>query len=518
MNARTRFALALLAATIVAPASTPAATGTASAAATAVAPAPPAAEPIPAHPRELRFPPLAFEVPRAEAHRHRLKNGVTLYLVEDHALPLFEVSVQARIGTFLDRADQPGAASLTGSMMRQGGAGAWTAEQLDERADFLASELASGTGDTTSSASVDCLSSALDDCLDLLFAMMMAPRFQQDRLDVEKSDTLEAMKQRNDDPESIQDREWGWLLFGRDHFGTRKLTAVELASVTREQLVAFHRAWWRPEQMVIAVSGDLTAAALLPRLEKRFAAWPRGSVAATVPWPPPAPTFAPVPGLYHVEKEIPQARVELGHRSRQWDSAWSDPHAYAALVMNNILGGGGFTSHLTKRIRSDEGLAYSAGSRLDVGVFWPGTFQIYFQSKNETAAFAAKIALEEVRAMQEKAPTEEELRVAKASFVESFPRRFDSANAVANLFAADDLLGRPHDYWQRYRDRIGAVTADDVQAAARSDLHPDRLVVLMVGPWAQLEPGDPQGRAKLVTLGLGETHHLPLRDPLTLEP
>lgn len=476
-----------------------------------------AAQTLPAHPRELRYPPLAFEVPRAEQHRHTLVGGVTVYVVEDHDLPLVDVTLHLRGGSFLEPAAQTGLAALTGDLLRSGGAGEWTAEQLDERADFLAAQLGSNSGDTTSSASVNCLRTALDDCLDLLFGIAQRPRFQQNRLDIAAGNLREAMKQRNDEPAAILEREWGWLLYGADHFSVRRATEASLAAIGRDDLVAFHRRYWRPENVVVAVAGDVDTRAVLAQLERRFAAWPEGE-RAQVPWPPPAPQHTPQPGLYHVEKDIPQGRVHIGHLTRQWDAQWSDPAAFAGIVMNDILGGGGFTARLTKRIRSDEGLAYSAGSSYAVGPFWPGVFRVFFQSKNETVAYAASIALAEIRSMQQQPPSEEELRVSKASFVETFPRRFESPDAVANLFASDDLLGRPHEYWVRYRERIAAVTAEDVQEAARADLHPDRLVALTVGPWAQIAAGDPQGRAKMETLGLGAVRQLPLRDPLTLEP
>ncbi|HEV8631201.1 MAG TPA: pitrilysin family protein, partial [Thermoanaerobaculia bacterium] len=305
---------------------------------------------IPARPGKLRFPPLSFTVPKAEAYRHVLANGVTVYLVEDHTLPVVDVELQSRLGSFLDPAGKVGVAEMTGTMLRQGGAGDWTAEQLDERADFLAAELGSETGDTSGGASVNCLASALDDCLDLLFTMVQRPRFQTDRLDVAKSNLTEEMKQRNDQAEEIQGREWQWLLYGTEHFTSRLPTAASLAAISRDDLVAFHRDYWRPENLVVAVAGDVQPAAFLAKLEQRFAGWPAGK-GAPVPWPPPPPRSTPTPGLYHVEKDIPQARVTMGHLGTQWDAQWSDPHAYAALVMNDILGGGGFTSHIPKRIR-----------------------------------------------------------------------------------------------------------------------------------------------------------------------
>jgi zinc protease len=476
-----------------------------------------AAQPIPAHPRELGYPPLAFEVPRAEQYRHQLSNGVVVYVVEDRALPLVNVSISSRVGSFLEPAEATGLAALTGTMLRQGGTERMSAEELDERVDFLAANLGAGVGDTSANASLSSLSNVLDESLELLFDMIQRPRFQQDRLEVEKGKLLEAMKQRNDHPASILGREWDWLLYGTDHFSTAQPTAATLAAIERPRLQEFHTRYWRPEGMVVAVSGDVETAAVLARLEELFARWPAGE-GAEVPWPPPPPRHTPRPGLYHVEKEIPQGRVQIGHLGLTWDPQWADPESYAVMVMNDILGGGGFTSRITQRVRSDEGLAYSAGSAYGIGVHWPGIFRISFQSRNPTVGYAAKIALDEVRRIRETPVSPEELRTSKNSFIETFPRRFDSSRAVAALFASDELLDRPHDYWYQYRARIEAVDAAAVQRAVAQHLHPDRMVALVVGPWEEIVGPDADPRGSLRELFPGTVQHLPQRDPLTLEP
>src|SRR4029434_3347440 len=112
------------------------------------------------------------------------------------------------------------------------------------------------------------------------------------------------------------------------------------------------------------------------------------------PWPPPAPGFTPKPGLYHVEKDIPQGKVNIGHLGTWWDR-WDNPDNFGLMVMNDILGGGGFTSRITKKVRSDEGLAYGASSNFSIGDFYPGIFRIGYASKNPTVALAAKISMEE---------------------------------------------------------------------------------------------------------------------------
>lgn len=469
---------------------------------------------IPPRPEQLAYAPLKFEVPDAASYRHELAGGVVAYVVPDHSLPLVKVSLNFRTGAFREAPGKPGVAALAATMLRQGGTERMTPEQFDQRADFLAANLTSSASATGATVALDVLSSALDDGLGLLFDLVRTPRFDAARLAVEKGKLLEAMKQRNDDAGDIRDREWDWLMYGADHYSSRRLTEAGLAAIDRQDLVDFHRRTYGPEGLVIAISGDVEPDAILARIGQGLAGW---SAAESAPWPPAGPAFEPRPGLYQVEKDIPQGKVVIGHRSVQWHD-FADPEMYALMVMNDIYGGHGFTARLMKRVRSDEGLAYGAYSDYDLGFFWPSSFDISFASKNETVAYAAAIALEELGKMRAQPVTAEELEVSKASFIDSFPRSFESPARVARLFAADEILGRPHDYWTRFRERIRAVTAAQVQAAAQKYLHPDQLVMLVVGKWSEIEPGDPQGRAKMAQFFGGEVTRLPLRDPLTLEP
>jgi zinc protease len=126
--------------------------------------------------------------------------------------------------------------------------------------------------------------------------------------------------------------------------------------------------------------------------------------------------------------------------------------------------------------------------------------------------------LEEIDKMKQAPPTDEELRVSKNSFIDTFPRQFESPADIAGTFAQDEIIGRPHDYWSHYRERFQAVTAAQVQAAAQRYLHPEQLTVLVVGKWADIEPGDAGHRASMKEFFGGKVEHLPLRDPLTLAP
>jgi predicted Zn-dependent peptidase len=473
---------------------------------------------IVSHPNDLKYSKLEFTVPEAKDYRHELSNGIPVYIVEDHALPLVDISISLRIGSFLEQTDEElkrGVAQFTGTLMRQGGAGGKTAEEFDEAVDFLGTNMGSFTGSTQGGASMNSTTMVLGQSLDLFFDMLKNPGFEQERIDIRTDELVENMKQRNDDAQDIAGREWSWLMRGEEHYSSRSSTVSDVAAIDRDDLVAFHKKYWTPDTMMIAVSGDVKAEEILKELETRFPGWEAGQ--ADVPWPPPPPAFTPTPGVYHVEKDIPQGRVRIGHPGVQ-RTDWADPDLFALQIMNDILGGGGFTSRLVKRIRSDEGLAYSAGSRFGIGDYWPGTFMMSYQSKSETVAFAAQIAVQEVKKMMGEAVTESELETAKASFIDTFPGRFESAGAIAGTFMNDEYMGRPQDYWQKYQERMGAVTVEDVQRVAKKYLDPEQLVFLIVGKWDEIKPGDADGRASMKEFFGGAATKLPLRDPLTLEP
>lgn len=480
----------------------------------AVAPQTAGAQAVAPRPEQLQYGPLEFEVPDAQRFRHQLPGGIVAYVVPDRSLPLVNVVLTLRTGAFREPATKPAVAEMTATMMRVGGTVTRTPEAFDERADFLAAQVGSTSGDTSARVSLNVLSTALDDGLDLLFDMLRQPRFDEGRLAVEKGKSLEAMKQRNDDADSIRGREWAWLMYGRHHFVSREIAARELESITRADLAEFHRRTYGSEKMLIAVSGDVEPKAIVANLAKRLRGF---NAAEPAPWPPKGPDFKPQPGLYHAEKDIPQGKVSIGHRSIQVED-WSNQDLYAIEVMNDILGGGGFTSRLVKRIRSDEGLAYGAGSNFGIGPFWPTVFSMGYASKNPTVAYAMEILLEELDKIRREPVTDEELVISKRSFIDTFPRSFESAAQIAGTFVQDDLLGRPHSYWTDYRRRIEAVTAEQVLAAAAKFLKPEALVTLVVGKWDEIAPGDPQGRAKMDQFAGGRVEHLPARDPLTLEP
>jgi zinc protease len=463
---------------------------------------------IPDHPDKLTFKPITYTPPRAPDHRVVLKNGMVVFIAEDPTLPLVNVALTIRTGSWLEPAGKEGVASLTGSQIRRGGSRALTAEQLDEKLDFLAAQAATSIGDTAGSASLNALRDTLDDSLKVFVEMLKEPRFQEDRLKLAKEQALQAMKKRNDDSEDIERLEWNVLLYGEKHFTNRFTTQASIDSITRQDLVDFHRKYVHPANMVAAVSGSFSRAAMIQKLEAAFAGWPgTRPVVASIP----AEIATAQPGIYRIQKDVPQGRVTVGLPAVKRD----DPDVYALEVMNEILGGSGFTSRITRTVRSNEGLAYSAGSALRFGIYYPGSFRAVFQSKNRTVPYATFLVLEEVKKIRDGLVTDEELDTIKKNLIETFPSTFATKAQTVAIFAADEYTGRSPDYWQTYRDRIKAVAAADVQRVARKHLTPDKMVILVVGDQKEISIADDKHAARLETLGLPVTT-LSLRDPMTM--
>jgi len=469
---------------------------------------------IAARPEKLTYPPLNYEPPDPAAYRVALKSGPTAYVVTDRELPLVNISVYVHVGEYLNPAGKEGLASLTGYLLARGGTASKTAEEMEERLAFLAAQLNSGVADTQGTVSLNLLSKDLEEGLQILREVLSTPRFQEDKIALRKQQMLQSMKERNDDSSSIQAREAGFLAFGDDFWANHLATAESVGSISAEDIGKFHQQFFHPRNFVLAVSGDFDRDQMIQKLETLFSDWPYAGQAA-----PPIPTatrFA-APGAYIVDKDVNQGRVSMMLPGVLRE----DPDFFSITIMNDILGGGGFTSRITSRVRSDEGLAYDARSSFPGGIYFPLPFTAAFQTKSRTVPFAISIVLEEMKGMTAAPVSDQEIGTSKSGFVDRFPRTFATKAQVANTFAQDEFTGRyarNPDFWKTYRARVQSVSKEDVLRVAKKYLIPEKLVLLMVGQKDEVLLGHPSHPVKLQDLVGGKITELPLRDPLTLKP
>jgi len=465
---------------------------------------------IPDRPEKLVFPDLTFDVPDADSMRFELADGTPVYAMKDSEFPLVDITVFFRGGRYLEPEGKAGLAAITGDAWRTGGAGDYSAQDLDEELDFLAANLSTNVGDVTGSVSLNVLSKDLDKAMAIFMDVLTKPRFQGDRFAKTKDNMLQAMKQRNDDTSDIEAREWDRLIYGDAYWMNQLATKASVDGVTADDCKKFVSSLVRSGNLVIAISGDFEQAEMEALLNRTIATLPKLEKALPAV---PQPTATTEKGVYVINKaDVNQGRVSIGQLGYKLGA----PNQFPLMIGSDILGGGGFTARMMKTIRSDEGLAYSAYASLNFPVTIPGTFQAYYQSKSSTCAYAAEIFFDLLKDMRTAPPTDEELRTAKASFIETFPRRFASASQMVGLFATDELLGRPHSYWADYRDNVAAVTGDEVEKAMAADLDPSKMIMLVVGNIEEIMKGHPEHEAKLSDFG--EIKELPLRDPMTLEP
>ncbi|MDB6023639.1 MAG: Peptidase domain protein [Pedosphaera sp.] len=465
-------------------------------------------------PEQLKFPPLVYEPPSPAQFRVTLKSGPVAYVIPDRTLPLVNIAVFVRTGSYLEPAGKEGLADLTGYLLARGGTKSQPAEQLEERLAFLAAQLNSGIGESQGSVSLNLLSKDLDEGLGILREVLTAPRFQDDKIALRKQQLLQGMKQRNDESEAIEAREYGFLAHGEQFWANRYPTAASLDGITRADVENFHHQWFHPDNFVLAVSGDFDRDEMVGKLEKLFADWP---FTGEKPSPIPTDTVLAKPGVYIVDKEVNQGRVTIQLPGIKRE----DPDYFPVQVMNDILGGGGFTSHIMSSVRSDEGLAYSAGSSFPGGVYYPSTFTAEFQSKSRTVAYAASIVLKEMKKMTEGPPNVQELEISKRGYIDRFPHSFATKAQVASMFAQDEFTGRyarDPEYFHEYRARIEAVTGGDVERVAKKYLAPDKAVILVVGQKSDISMKLPEHPVTLQELTSGPVTELPLRDPLTMKP
>lgn len=440
---------------------------------------------IGARPAWEQLPPPIAEgpiVPQQRLHRAKLDNGVSVLILEDHSLPRLALGVVTRRGAESESTAQAGVASLTLDVMKRG-AGSRDALALARAVEEMGASLSASTGWDSASVGVSGLSEDAERLFDVMTDVVRKPRFDPGEVARARAEQLAAFEQEKDEPHALAGKQMARVLYDGHRYGVSiDGEPATVAKLDAAALRAFHARLFTPDQSIVYVVGDVTAADALAQVRTHFGVWPAAAgLERGVPAPDPTPASRRV--VIVDRPDLAQASLAIGHEgiSRR------DPERIAADLMNTILGGGGFLSRLMTKVRADEGLAYGIGSGFSLR-WYPGPFLVSTSTRAAEAGRVVEITLGQMEAMRAEAPSAAELQLVKSFSSGRFVLGLETSTAIAGSLVDLDVYDLPPDSLDTYRTRVQAVTQNDVAAAARRLLHPDRVAIIAVGPAAALRP------------------------------
>lgn len=412
-----------------------------------------------------------------DSKRMTLTNGAILLVAEQHQLPMVTIAVAFDAGSRRDPKGKEGLAELTAASLSQG-TKELTAADFNRKVDFMGSNVGVAAGRDYASATMTSLKKYEDDTLHLLAQTIANPGLRDSDIERKRADQVAGIKAGEEEPGYV-----ATVTFIKDLYGDRPYGhpgegyADNVGKLTANDVRAFYRDHYKMGSAIIAVAGDVDANTIKAKLEKEFS----GPVGAVPPQPvPTAPTVGPGIHANLINRNVAQANMILGHGG----ISRTDPDYYKLLVMNYILGGGGFASRLTKVVRSKAGLAYGIGSGFQAGKF-PAAFVIILQTKNQSSNKALKLILQQLREIQDTPVSDAELASAKKYLIGSFPLKLDRQSEIVDFMLQTELYGLGTDYAERFPTLVGSVTKAEVQQVAQKYLHPDALDLVAVADQSQ---------------------------------
>lgn len=445
----------------------------------------------------LVFPELRFE-PR-EPSTHEI-DGVTVYLMEDPALPLVDVVArfQGGYGDFPREAYAAGTALP--SLLRGGGTATLSPDSVDRILEFYAIQTSFGGGGGSTTASLNTLSQHLDRALDLWRELLVRPGFDSARLEVWRGQEMEGVRRRLDDPGRLAFATFNRLMFGDDPIGWEMSPRdLEPDRLNRDRLVQVHGRIFCRENLLMGVTGAVTWEQVRPHLERLVAEL----APCPGPWPEsPEPEVRRTPGVFLIPRPLEQSTVVLAHATelRQGDT----PGYFASRIGNAILGASGLSSRLLTRVRTEAGLAYSASSLWTAPLEHPGLVGATTQTRADATVATIRLVLEVMDEMRRAPPRADEVAAAVDEATNGFVFNFESPGQVIARQMFYQANGLPGDWLSRYLAGVQAVRPEDVHRAFVDHLDTDRMVILVVGdPAAFDEPLEVLGPVTILDVADG---------------
>lgn len=432
------------------------------------------------HYTELTFPPLP-EIKVPAYTRYQMDNGIIVYLMEDHELPLVGGTALFRTGERWEPSEKVGLASIVGEVMRSGGTKTHSADELNQMLEQRAASVETSIGTSSGSASFNALSEDLEEVFGLLAEVIQEPLFPQDKIDLAKTQARGEIARRNDNPNGIANREFQKLIYGDVSPYSRTVEYGTLDNVNREDLVNFYQQYFYPNNMMLGIVGDFDPKKMRDLIEKEFGSW-KSNPQLKIP-PLPSVSQAKLGGIFFVNQpQLTQSYVLMGHLGGQF----SNPD-YAALdVLNGVLNG--FGGRLFNEVRSRQGLAYSVYGAWSPRYDYPGIFIAGGQTRSDATVPFIQAIMAEIKRIQNEAVTPQELAFAKDSVLNSFVFNFEDPSQTLSRLMRYEYYGYPADFLLRYRRQVEATSIADVQRVARTYLQPEKITTLVVGNAASIQP------------------------------
>jgi zinc protease len=410
-----------------------------------------------------------IKMPKVE--KAELPNGIKLFLVEDAEYPTIDLWAMVRTGSVFEPVGKIGLASITGQVLRTGGTKTKTGDQIDRELDTLAASVSTGVGTTSAYLSVSVLKEDFDKALGILADILTDPAFPEDKIELAKVQQRTIISRRNDNIGNITSREFSKLMYGKDSPYARHAEYATLDAITRQDMINFYNAYFHPNNTYMAVWGDFKSADMINKLKAALGKWTKGK-ASTEPWPKVSYDFRYT--VNFIDKpDVNQSNIMLGHIG----GLMNNPDYPALNIMNFILS----FERMFKRVRTDEGLAYSVWGDYGASYVYPGTFSCGVQTKSQSTVYAIDIMLKELKKITEQEVSDEELAKAKDGYLNSYVFNFESKSQIVNRLMTYAYYGYPLDFSEKLKAGVEKVTKADVLRVAKKYLQPDKVQILVVG-------------------------------------
>jgi predicted Zn-dependent peptidase len=419
---------------------------------------------------KFRFPKLnPIKMPKIK--ETTLKNGMRLFLVEDHNYPKINITARVYTGTIYEPADKVGLASITGTVLRTGGTKTITGDEIDKELETIAASIETSISRVSGDVSVSMLSEDANRCISLMADILMNPAFREDKIELAKVQIKTSISRRNDEVLPITWREFRKLIYGSDHPFARHPEYATVDAVSREDVMNFYKTYYHPNNMMMAVWGDFKTTEMIEKLENVFRNWEKQPVELP---PKPEVNYKFRYTVNYIDKpDVNQGNIVFGHIGGKMD----DPDYPALTVMNSILN----WERMLKKIRSDEGLAYSVWGNYGSNYSYPGMFTAGTQTKSKSTVYAVELLLKELERITQEEVTDEELKRTKDKYLSKFVFKFDSKAKIINRMLTYTYFDYPLDFTDILKEKVEQVTKADVLRVAKKYLHPSKVQILVVG-------------------------------------